>query len=162
MRLGVLSDTHGDSLEELPRWVLNEISDVDLIVHAGDYVKKPLLDGLRRMGNFVGVYGNMDSADIRNELPASCVFEAKGHKIGVTHPAEGGAPVWLERDVKVKFENVKVVIFGHSHKAKSEFIEDILYFNPGSATGSFPATYESIGIITIDEKINGAIINHKV
>jgi predicted phosphodiesterase len=42
---------------------------VDLIIHAGDYKSKNLLDQLRDLGNLKGVYGNMDPEEVRRELP---------------------------------------------------------------------------------------------
>jgi putative phosphoesterase len=137
---------------------LDELSGVDIIVHAGDYVRKPLLDELRKLGNFVGVHGNMDSADVKSELPAKCVFDAMDFKVGLAHPAEGGASFHPRERIKATFEYVDIVIYGHTHMARNEVVNGILCFNPGSATGVFPASYKSIGIITINERIHGKII----
>ena len=158
MRIGVLSDTHVQELEDLPRDVVDELTSVDLIVHAGDYTGKRLLDELRKLGDFRGVYGNMDPPKIRSELQAVEVFEVAGFKIGVAHPAEGGSPFRLENRIRKKFKQVDVIIYGHTHRVKNETQDNILYFNPGSAIGAFPARYKSYGILKIQKGIEAKII----
>ena len=96
MRLGVLSDTHTDSIKDIPGRLLDELSRVDLIIHAGDFTGKRLLDDLRKLGQFRGVYGNIDGPEIRRELPAIDIIDAGGFRIGLNHPSEGGPPSTLE------------------------------------------------------------------
>ncbi len=158
MKIGVLSDTHKDFFEDIPLSALDELSGVDIIVHAGDFVSKPLLEGLMKRGQFKGVHGNMDSDEIKNELPKTTQFEVNNFKIGVAHPAEGGDPSLIEQKVSSKFSDVNVIIHGHSHIPKNEMVNGVLHFNPGSASGAFPAIISSIGILTIDDRIRGEII----
>ncbi len=158
MKIGVISDTHTDSIEKLPRRLLSEISGVDLIIHAGDFTDRRLLDELRRLGPFKGVYGNIDGPEVRRELREIEVVEVEGFKIGVNHPAEGGDPYNLEERLKPKFPGVQVIIHGHSHQTKNETKNGILWFNPGSATGTFPARTKTYGILTVEKKIQGEII----
>ena len=79
-------------------------------------------------------------------------------KIGVVHPLEGGAPYDLVERVREKFEQVDMIIFGHSHFPVNKKIDGVLYFNPGSSTGRWPAKNKTIGIIEIDKDIQGKII----
>lgn len=158
MEVGVLSDSHAYALEDLPKKAMDELTAMDLIVHAGDYTTKGLLDGLRKLGDFKGVYGNMDPPEIREELPRSEVFELMGFKIGVTHPPEGGPPFRLEKRVRARFEQVDVIIYGHSHWTKNEVIGGVLYFNPGSVTGAFPARHKTFGVLRIGKRADGKIV----
>ena len=158
MKIGVISDTHTNSLDRLPRKLLDELSGTDLIIHAGDYTEKKLLDDLRNLGRFVGVYGNMDSWEIRRELPAIENIDAAGFRIGLNHPAEGGAPFDLEKRLRPKFKEVHVIVYGHSHQTKNEVKDGILYFNPGSATGTFPALKKTFGILYIEKEVRSEII----
>ncbi len=158
MKTIVVSDTHTDSLDNLPRKLVDELSGGDLIVHAGDFTGRKLLDDLRRVGTFKGVYGNIDGPEIRSELPAIENISAGAFRIGVNHPGEGGSPFELEKRLRPKFQNVQVIIHGHSHQARSEMIDGVLYFNPGSATGTFPATKKSYGILLVDKEIRGEIV----
>src|SRR5207249_5119253 len=79
-------------------------------------------------------------------------------KIGVNHPAEGGSPHSLEQRLRPKFPGVHAIIHGHSHQTKNDFRDGVLWFNPGSATGTFPARQKTYGILTIDKEIHGEII----
>jgi putative phosphoesterase len=159
MKIVVISDTHTDSIDNLPRRVLDDLSGADMVIHAGDYTGKRLLDALRKIGPFRGVYGNIDGPEIRKELPAIDIILAEGFMIGVNHPAEGGSPLTLEQRLRPKFSGVQAIIHGHSHRTKNDLRDGILWFNPGSATGKFPATKKTYGILTLDKEIRGEIIS---
>ena len=113
---------------------------------------------MRKIGSFRGVYGNIDGPDVRKELSAIDVIQVGDFKIGVSHPAEGGPPHNLEQRLRLRFPGVQAIIHGHSHKTKNEFRDGVLWFNPGSATGKFPAMQKTYGILTINKEIHGEII----
>ena len=154
----MISDTHSDSISLLPKRLVEELSQADLIIHAGDFTGLQLLEDLRQLGKFRGVYGNIDGLEIRAELPEIDTIEAKGLRIGLNHPAEGGPPMTIEQRIRKKFQNVQVIIHGHSHRTKNEKKDGILWFNPGSPTGKFPALKKSYGVLTVDDEIKGKII----
>jgi len=129
-----------------------------MIIHSGDFTGKRLVDSLRKIGSFRGVYGNIDGPDVRKELSAIDVIQVGDFKIGVSHPAEGGPPHNLEQRLRLRFPGVQAIIHGHSHKTKNEFRDGVLWFNPGSATGKFPAMQKTYGILTIANEIHGEII----
>jgi len=158
VKIVIISDTHADSIDNLPGRVLDELSGADMIIHAGDFTGKRVLDALRKIGPFRGVYGNIDGADVRKELPAIDIIQAEDFTIGVNHPAEGGSPLTLEPRLRPKFPRVQAIIHGHSHRTKNDFRDGVLWFNPGSATGKFPATKKTYGILTVDKEIRGEII----
>jgi putative phosphoesterase len=158
VRICVISDTHTDSIDSLSRKVLDELSGVEMIIHAGDFTGKRLVDELRKIGPFRGVYGNIDGLEVRKELPAIDTIQAEGFMIGLNHPAEGGSPLTLEQRLRPKFPGVHAIIHGHSHRTKNDFRDGVLWFNPGSATGRFPATKKTYGILTMDKEIHGEII----
>ena len=151
MRIGVLSDTHVSSLTELPEKILTALAEVDMIIHAGDFTAKAVLDGLKQLGEVSAVCGNMDSNELKQLLPESLVVTAGGKRIGVAHG--WGAPYGIEDRVAKLFSNVDVdiIVFGHSHQPKNEVIHGILFFNPGQARNSF-------GILTIGEEVKAEII----
>lgn len=158
MKIIVISDTHTDLVDNLPGQVLDELSGADMIIHAGDFTGKPLVDALRKIGPFRGVYGNIDGPEVRRELPAIDTIQVGDVRIGVNHPAEGGLPLTLEQRLRPKFHGVQAIIHGHSHRTKNDFRDGVLWFNPGSATGKFPATKKTYGILTVDKDIRGEII----
>ena len=159
MKIVIISDTHADSIDNLPRRVLDELSGADMIIHAGDFTSKRLVDALHRIGPFRGVYGNIDGPEVRKELPAIDTIQAEDFMIGVNHPAEGGSPLTLEHRLRPKFPQVQAIVYGHSHRTKNDFRDGVLWFNPGSATGKFPATKKTYGILTVDNEIRGEIIS---
>ena len=119
MRIVVISDTHRQGIEELPPKILDEFREADLIIHAGDYAGRRLLDELRKH-KFRGVYGNMDPPEVRRKLPEKEIIEVAGFKIGLTHPSEGGPPFGMEERVRRKLGDVDVIIYGHTHRPRNE------------------------------------------
>ncbi len=149
MRIGVLSDTHMHSAEEISPEILKAFIEVDLIVHAGDFVGSAVLEGLKRLGEVKAVHGNVDSMKLRGLLPDKELLVVGGKKIGVTHG--WGGPEGIEQRVRVLFDDVDIIIYGHSHRAKIEQIGNILFFNPGPG-------HQSFGILTIDRDVQGEIV----
>jgi len=149
MRIGVISDTHAHSLQDIPYEVVETLKNVDLIIHAGDIVKLRVLEELRQLAKVKAVKGNMDSMELKDLLPERELVVVDGKKIGVIH---GWGGSWgMERRIKVMFDGVDVIVFGHTHEIKNRLMEGILFFNPGQARKSF-------GILTVEEDIRGEII----
>ncbi len=159
MKIVVLSDTHS---RDLPAQLLSDIEKADLIVHAGDFCALQDLENLRALKEVKAVYGNMDEADLREELPAVTTFSCAGKTVGLFHGegrGEGVLPLVRER---FKGKTVDAVIFGHSHSALCEEIDGVLYFNPGSPNDKVFAPYCSYGILDITEEgIKGKIVKVK-
>ena len=150
MKVLVLSDTHVRRLEDIPAGILKAVPQVDLVVHCGDFVRPEVLEGLRRLARrFVGVYGNTDPREVRQELPAQKVLELDGKKLAITHPAYGGPPFGLEEELVQEFPGVDGILFGHTHEPQKAWQGQVLLFNPGQAYNSFhaPASY---GLLSLD------------
>ena len=152
MRIAVLSDTHISSFENIPRKILRASSTVDLIIHAGDFTSLDVLNGLKQLGEVKAVQGNMDSAELKSMLPIKEIIEIGKKRIGITHGS--GNPWGIEHRVRKMFDQIDVIIYGHSHQSQNKVINDTLFFNPGKATDSF-------GILTIEEEVKGEIISSK-
>ena len=149
MRIGVISDTHAKALGEIPAPVLTALAGVDLIVHAGDFTERVVLEGLRTLGNVKAVHGNMDSDELKQLLPHQELFVANGKKIGLTHGS--GGPWGIAGRVREMFGDVDIIIFGHSHEPSNQYIRGSLLFNPGRARDSF-------GLVRIEDEIKAEII----
>ncbi len=148
MKIGIISDTHVRKFEALPENLIAALSKVDLIIHAGDVVTADVIDGLKSLAPFEGVYGNMDLPEVKSILPRERVLEIKGRRIGIIHGS--GGPWMLEERVMQAFNDVDVIIFGHSHQTFNRVIDGILLFNPGTAAHSY-------GILDIDDTIKSKI-----
>ena len=154
MRIAVLSDTHTDNIEYLPRKVVDALSKVDLIIHAGDFTDIQLLTDLKQLKEVRAVHGNMDSRQLKSVLPMKEIVETEGKRIGITHGS--GAPWGIEARVRKVFESdrIDIIVYGHSHRSQNKVIGDILFFNPGKTADSF-------GIITIDGEAEGEIVSSR-
>ncbi|MCJ7426228.1 MAG: metallophosphatase family protein [Dehalococcoidales bacterium] len=150
MKIGVLSDTHADSFAQLPDKILATLTEVDLIIHAGDFVAKDVLEGLKQLGEIKAVRGNMDSDEIKRILPEKELLEIEGKKIGIIHG--WGSPHGIDERVGNVFSGVDIIIYGHSHYPQNETKNGVFFFNPGQARNSF-------GILTIGAEVSGKIIN---
>ncbi len=149
MRIGILSDTHLSSFAELPDKIVTALAEADMIIHAGDFTAKNVLDGLRLLREVIAVCGNMESNELKRLLPEKEVLTLGGIRIGVTHG--WGSPYGIEDRVGSLFSNVDIIVFGHSHQSMNVVINGILFFNPGQARNSF-------GLLTIDDEVKGEII----
>ncbi|MCX5685958.1 MAG: metallophosphoesterase family protein [Candidatus Omnitrophica bacterium] len=158
MKILVLSDTHiPRSSHDLPGEVYDAIEGVDMILHAGDFVEKDVLDKLKGLRPTTAVYGNMDASLLHNILNQKEVIEVGGFKIGLIHGY--GASADLIDTVKSEFKGVDAIVFGHSHASINIMKDGILFFNPGSPTDKVFANTNSYGILEVtDKKIEGKII----
>lgn len=160
MKIGVLSDTHIPySTKNLPEKVLEILHGTDAILHCGDFQALTVVETLSSITEFYGVYGNMDPAEIRRLLPEKRVINLAGAKLGLIHGS--GPPAGIEDRVMHSFydEEVDIIVFGHSHSPMNKTTkEGILLFNPGSPTDKRFAESNSMGILTIGEKITAEII----
>jgi len=149
MKIGVLSDTHLHSAEELPWQIIEAFSEVDLIVHTGDFVMTDVLDGLREIGDVKAVRGNMDCEELRKILPEKETLIVSGKRIGIIHGS--GAPWGIENRLRGQFDQVDGILYGHTHQVNNQVIGGVLFFNPGQAKNSF-------GILQVDDDMRGQII----
>jgi putative phosphoesterase len=154
VRIAVLADTHVNTLDHFPKKIIDTISTVDLIVHAGDFTDIQVFKELKHIRDVKAVQGNMDSMELKTILPVKEIFEIESKRIGITHGS--GSPWGIEERVKKIFESdrIDIIVFGHSHQSQNAVINNILFFNPGKATNSF-------GILTIDGEAKGEIINSR-
>jgi len=153
MKIGVISDTHIPvSAAKLPDKLISALQDCDLILHAGDFVDLKTLELLKSITNVEAVCGNMDPPELRNVLENKKVVSIAGKIICIMHGY--GDPRNLIEILKTTFskEHPDIIVFGHSHKPMSEYIDNILFFNPGSPTDKVFAPYRSYGIIEIKDR----------
>jgi len=156
MRIIAVSDTHS---MELPEKLCKEFNDADLIIHAGDICSLSYYTENFQGRELKAVRGNMDEPELSERLQRRCIFSLEGCAVGLFH---GRGPAKKVLDfVKEEFaeEKLDIVIFGHSHYATKEMVEDTLYFNPGSPTDTIFAPYRSYGVIEItNNKVDAKII----
>ena len=147
-RLALIADTHlprGD--RHLPSTCIETMRSADLIVHAGDFSSPSVLADLRALGPVAAVHGNVDSPELRGDLPGELSLDLDGLVLGVIHDA-GPAKGRLER-LRTRFPDAEAVVFGHSHMPLHEERDGFQIFNPGSPTERRRAPHRSMGEATI-------------
>lgn len=159
MKIAVISDTHipiNDS--ELPSKLLEAIKGCDIILHGGDLIDIKVLETLKKIAVVEAVYGNMDPSNVKSVLQDKKILDISGKKICLMHGY--GHPDKLTGLLKNEFSSEKpdIIVFGHSHTPMNEYIDGILFFNPGSPTDKIYSPYRSYGII----EINGDKIDAKI
>ena len=134
-RIVLIADTHlPKRARELPSQVWAAVDAADVVIHAGDWVDVGLLDELEsRVRRLVGVYGNNDRGELRKRLPELAVAEVGGVRFAVVH--ETGSSSGREARCAVRFPDVDVLVFGHSHIPWDTVADSGLrLLNPGSPT----------------------------
>ena len=137
-RIGLISDTHG----YLHKDIAQHFKNCDEIWHAGDFGSinwisqlNEQLSELNSTPFMRGVFGNIDSTDIRTSFPERLIFTCEKVKVMIQHV--GGYPGKYASGVKkiLHDEEVKLFISGHSHILKVMYDETVgcLHMNPGAA-----------------------------
>ena len=128
-RIAVISDTHNLLRPE----VVEIIKTCDAVLHGGDISGPETLEKIRRAcgtaasyrigggGNFYAVRGNNDR-DWAADIPYKLEVRLFGRRFFMTHKKKD-IPADVDADV---------VIYGHSHKYAQEYVDGVLYLNPGS------------------------------
>ncbi len=145
MRIGVISDSHGDIA--LMKKIVQAMGDIDIYIHLGDFVNdaKRVFKGKK----FYFVKGNCDLTNDKEEL----VLELNGYKFLITHGHQF--------NIKFGYNNIyyralewdaDIVLFGHTHMPISIWYQGRLFFNPGSITYPRGGSKASYGIIEITDE----------
>ena len=141
MRILLISDSHGnnDAVDELiAKW-----PNVDLYLHAGDSESHP-----RSVYPFRVVRGNCDySFDMQDELLIPTPFG----NILMRHKKEVS-------DKKLKDNDVKVFIYGHTHVPECVKRKGVAFINPGSL--AYPRSELGCTYMVLD--MNKSIIDVKL
>jgi putative phosphoesterase len=148
MRLGVISDTHG----QLRREVLDVFSQVDHIFHAGDVGSLSLLTELEALAPVTAVFGNTDDWDIRAALPRVARVQLDGFEIVVTHGDQFGSPT--PDALYAAYPDAEILLYGHTHKPLLTLVDLVVtVMNPGAAGPRRFNLLPSVGILELEPGI---------
>lgn len=128
MKIFVISDTHGKTSKVQEVW--EKLTNVDLVIHLGDYEK----DAKRLEKIFetevISVKGNMDGSYSKEDYK---ILETEYGKIFLTHGhMENVKTSPLNLVYRAQELGCKAALFGHTHQAAYEEINGIYLVNPGS------------------------------
>ncbi len=151
-KIGIVSDTHiPDRVRRLPDRLLDDFSSADKIIHAGDLTSSKVMEKLADVAPVSCVHGNCDGISLRRKLPESFTRSWAGIKISACHGYYSSRNIL--RNLAYQFDESRVIIFGHTHRAFKSREDDRLFINPGSPTvprGQSSGTY---AILHIEEKV---------
>jgi hypothetical protein len=152
-----MSDSHNVILN-------SQIEDIkkegvfDLLIHCGDkYNDAEKFAVELHIEKLLNVPGNCDMSVIGKE--STIIQEIEGKKFIITHGHTHNVKLNLNKLMDYAKKNkADIVLYGHTHKAQNKFIDNILYFNPGSTI--FPKDGRaSFGIIEITkDSFNSRIV----
>lgn len=160
MKIGVLSDTHMESLAQgsllANKLLVGPFSDIDHILHAGDHVNADI-ELCFTPCPWHAVRGNMDKHHVF--LPTKRTIRLNNWTIGMIHGWGGGRE--LIDNVIGSFADIKpdVIVFGHSHIPECRLVGSTLLFNPGSPTNPRSDRGATVGVLTLGDNIRGEIIS---
>jgi putative phosphoesterase len=148
--VAVIADTHMPrGGRRLPDACVERLRAADLILHAGDVVAEAVFDELAALGAPVhAVRGNMDDAALRERLPAACVVEVGGFRIGMTHDA--GPRAGREERLAARFPGCAAVVYGHTHEPQLARVGEVWILNPGSPTERRRAPSRTMLVLELD------------
>ena len=136
VKVCILSDTHG----YLDHRVADIVSDCDYAIHAGDIMGAHILDQLSPRKRVIAVAGNndhpaiwrRDEADVVSSLPKVADLELPGGTVRIEHGHRlGGFP---DHDrLRWDHAEVKMVVYGHTHKRVIDQQAEPWIVNPGAA-----------------------------
>lgn len=148
MIVGVISDTHGMISSE----ALKALDGVDHILHAGDVGGPKVIKMLEKIAPVSAVRGNMDGRPWGNTLPPFEMITLDQVCYYIIHNRYG-------LDLDPKSAGIQIVVSGHTHAPEIKTCDDVIYFNPGSASSSRHGGPLTIGRIrSVDGRILPEII----
>ncbi len=145
MYIGVISDTHGVFSKEFADF----LAPVDVIWHAGDWGGSlGFVQQIRDLGKpVVGVHGNCDGLDIRQEFPEYQFFREEGLGVLITHI--GGSPghYYPRAAQLLRSCHPDLFVCGHSHILRVEWDDGLglgyTHDAPGGCARKGPKTCTS-------------------
>lgn len=134
--VGILSDTHG----YLDERIAEVIRDCDYAIHAGDIMGAHILAQMQPRRRVIAVAGNNDHPAIWNHeevdivcaLPKAADLELPGGTVRIEHGHRlGGFPD--HEQLRWDHAEVKLVVYGHTHKRIIDQQAEPWIVNPGAA-----------------------------
>lgn len=130
MEIALISDNHSYVGED----ILRHIEGVDEVWHAGDIGSLESLEPIAELAPIRGVYGNIDTQEIRRVYPLDQIWNCEGLKVYMTHIGNYPPKYYKRVRKKIMDERPDLYICGHSHIAKvmRDHQYNLLHMNPGS------------------------------
>jgi len=146
MKIGIISDSHTkvNKAQNAIDMLVN--NGADFFIHAGDIVDPDTLDILEACKKkYIAVYGNNDAHLAQYHNRYHLVQEPYYFKLANTKFKLMHLPFYMNNDSEI-------IIFGHTHKFKAEFVEGTLFLNPGEVCARNKPTSECVMLEVLDDE----------
>ncbi len=157
MKILIISDSHNVILDSQINDMKKE-GQFDILIHCGDkYNDAEKFAEKLNIHRVLNVPGNCDYSIIGIE--STLIREIEGKRFIITHGHLYNVKSYLDKLKDFAKKNkANLVLYGHTHKAMNEIMDNILFFNPGSTI--FPKDGKaSFGVIEITaEALNSKIV----
>lgn len=154
IRLGVVADTHG----LFDQTLVGYFRGMDHIVHAGDIGNRSVIEQLEAIAPVTAVSGNVDEYE-KSGFPREAIIMLNGFRIAIRHVVFEGGKLTREGREFLDRTRPDICIFGHTHQPKSEWLDDTLLFNSGSAGPKRFKLPRMVGVMTIGVRVSVRHIN---
>ncbi|WGS65880.1 metallophosphoesterase family protein [Marinitoga aeolica] len=127
----LISDIHIPKRNRYDKLEKINYSQLDYIIATGDYIEEDVIFYFKSQKPiFYGVFGNADEYNIKFSLPEKRIIKLGNYNIGIIHGHQAG---WGDPSKLIqRFNNIDVLIYGHSHKKDDRVIKGIRCINPGA------------------------------
>lgn len=154
MKLAVFSDTHGRTLG-----MLNAAKRVrpDMFIHLGDHIR----DGLELAHEFpdIPLYSVAGNCDFSSMEPDRLSFYAGPVKVFATHGHSYSVKYTMDSLLNAAhFAEAVLVLYGHTHIARIDYVGDMTVVNPGSSGLGAKPSFALIDI-SDDGRISAKILD---
>jgi putative phosphoesterase len=163
VKLLLLADTHVPRrARDLPPQVWDEVAAADVVVHAGDWVVRELLDKLTATSaRLVACWGNNDGPELRSRLPERADVVLDGLRFTVVH--ETGSSAGRDARMSDLFPDTDVLVFGHSHIPwDTTTSTGLRLLNPGSPTDRRRQPFCTYMTASIEDGVLGDVVLHRL
>ena len=123
MRVGIISDVHGELSEDIYR----VFAGVDSIICAGDMGRPSVLWELEAIAPTYCCLGNNDWQDYGSSVRKTVSGIVGGAPFAVTHYPQ-------DAEALARSGEYKLVVHGHTHVPRDEVMGECRIINPGSAS----------------------------
>ena len=152
--IGIVSDTH-NNLKNIEKIIeLFNKEAVELVIHTGDITNAPSIAKFSNLNcGLVGVFGNNDRHEkgLKEKIDENRfefdnppkLITLKDRLVAIFHE-----PDEIESFIDSR-QDIDIVVHGHTHRYRNEFINNVLLFNPGECAGFIKGS-NSIATINLD------------
>jgi uncharacterized protein len=154
----VMSDSHSDIHPKF----YSKLKNIDFIIHCGDISEMDIIYELEEYAPVIAVAGNVESNETDDRYPVKLIHKIGQLKIFITHSFSYNENYFYEKINGTEERDIKLVLFGHTHKPYKKKYKGITFFNPGSIGPPRYKFLPSYGFLKIYEDGKFSIKHKKI